>query len=87
MQVDQTGTNANGELEVPAEAGLQSGKHLSSPLKKNSKRSSGGFSSSQNTNTSSMSLNVYEPVEKLDWSVKYLSDKHVRLYETCNKYN
>jgi ubiquinone/menaquinone biosynthesis C-methylase UbiE len=33
-----------------------------------------------------MSLNVYEAVEKLDWTVKYLTDKHVRMYETCNKY-
>ena len=82
MQVDQTN-----ELQVPAEAGLQNGKHMSAPLKKNGKRSSGGLSSGQNTNASSMSMNVYEPVEKLDWSVKYLTDKHVRMYETCNKYN
>lgn len=34
-----------------------------------------------------MSLNVYgEPAERLDWSVQYLTDKHVRMYETCNKY-
>lgn len=39
------------------------------------------------TNTSSVSLNVYaEPADKLDWSEKYLTDKHVRMYETCNKY-
>lgn len=32
-------------------------------------------------------MNVYgEQPERLDWTVHYLTDKHVRMYETCNKY-
>lgn len=43
--------------------------------------------SSNLTVASSVSLNRYaEPNDKLDWSVPYLSDKHVKMYETCNKY-
>jgi hypothetical protein len=45
------------------------------------------MSASVVTNASSASLNHYaEPAEKLNWSVSHLSDKHVKMYETCNKY-
>lgn len=43
--------------------------------------------SSNLTVASSTSLNRYaEPNDRLDWSVQYLTDKHVKMYETCNKY-
>lgn len=46
-----------------------------------------GLSASVVTNASSVSLNAYaEPAETLAWSVSHLTDKHVKMYETCNKY-
>ena len=56
------------------------------PLEKGNLRGVSKLSSNL-TNASSVSLNVYgEPANRLDWTVPYLTDKHVKMYETCNKY-
>lgn len=56
------------------------------PMEKNNMKGLSKMSSGM-TGASSVSLNRYvDEAEKLDWSVQYLSDKHVKMYETCNKY-
>lgn len=62
------------------------GKNLTLPMNKSNLKGMSNMSSNL-TKSSSNSLNVYaEPMDRLDWSVQYLTDKHVKVYETCNKY-
>lgn len=66
-------------------AGLK-GKNLSLPVGKSNLKGDSNMSSTL-TAASSVSMSMYaEPAERLDWSVPYLTDKHVKMYETCNKY-
>lgn len=62
------------------------GKNLSLPMGKGNQKALSKMSSNMTTDSLASSNKYAESAGRLDWSVQYLTDQHVKMYETCNKY-